>query len=346
MKAIGLYQYLPIENEQSLVDVEMDRPQPTGKDLLVNVRAISVNPVDTKVRAPKSDTETTPRILGWDAAGEVTAIGPGVEGYAVGDQVFYAGDITRSGSNSEYQLVDERIVGRMPTRLDYAAAAALPLTSITAWEGLFDRLGISLHGDDEGKSILIIGGAGGVGSIAIQLASKVAKLNVIATASREESLAWCLKLGANKVINHRNSLMEELTAQSIDTVDYIFCLNNTDQHWNAMAQAIAPQGHICSIVETENPVNLGALKNKSASFVWELMFTRSMYQTADMIEQQRLLNGIADLVDNGELVTTVNQIIRPISAENLRQAHALIEQGRSIGKVVLADWEFQPSTTP
>jgi NADPH:quinone reductase len=339
MKAVGLYQYLPIENEQSLIDIEMDRPQPMGKDLLVNVRAISVNPVDVKVRAPKSGTETTPRILGWDAAGEVIAVGPEVESFAVGDQVFYAGDITRSGSNSEYQLVDERIVGRMPTQLDYPAAAALPLTVITTWEGLFDRLGISCHGDDEGKTILMIGGAGGVGSIAIQIASKLAKLKVIATASREESREWCLKFGANNVINHHNSLVEELTELGIKKVDYIFCLNNTDQHWAFMAKIIAPQGRICSIVETEKPVDLGALKKKSATFVWELMFTRPMYQTTDMIEQQRLLNTIADLVDNGKLVTTVNQVIRPISAKNLRQAHAQIEQGHTIGKVVLADWD-------
>jgi NADPH:quinone reductase len=339
MKAIGLYQYLPIENEKSLIDIEMDRPQPTGKDLLVNVQAISVNPVDVKVRAPKSGAETTPRILGWDAAGQVIAVGPEVESFAVGDKVFYAGDITRSGSNSEYQLVDERIVGRMPTQLDYPAAAALPLTVITTWEGLFDRLGISRHGDDEGKTILMIGGAGGVGSIAIQIASKLAKLKVIATASRKESREWCLRFGANKVINHHNSLVEELTALGINKVDYIFCLNNTDQHWGAMAKVIAPQGRICSIVETEKPVDLGALKKKSATFVWELMFTRPMYQTADMIEQQRLLNTIADLVDNGELVTTVNQVIRPISAKNLRQAHAQIEQGHTIGKVVLADWD-------
>jgi NADPH:quinone reductase len=339
MKAVGLYQYLPIENEQSLIDIEMDCPQPAGKNLLVNVRAISVNPVDVKVRAPKSGTETSPRILGWDAAGEVIAVGPEVKSFSVGDQVFYAGDITRSGSNSEYQLVDERIVGRMPTQLDYPAAAALPLTVITAWEGLFDRLGISRHGDDEGKTILMIGGAGGVGSIAIQIASKLAKLKVIATSSREESREWCLKFGANSVINHHNSLEKELTALSINKVDYIFCLNNTDQHWAAMAKVIAPQGRICSIVETKKPVDLGALKKKSATFVWELMFTRPIYQTADMIEQQRLLNIIADLVDNGELVTTVNQIIRPISAKNLRQAHAQIEQGHTIGKVVLADWD-------
>ena len=339
MKAVGLYRYLPIENEQSLVDVQMDRPHPTGKDLLIHVRAISVNPVDTKVRAPKDQTETTPRILGYDASGEVVAVGPEVTSHAVGDQVFYAGDITRPGSNSEYQLVDERIVGRKPVQLDYAGAAALPLTAITAWEALFERLGISRHGEDQGKSILIIGGAGGVGSIAIQLAGKLAKLKVIATASREESHAWCQKLGADRVINHRKSLVEELAAQGIDTVDYIFCLNNTDQHWSAMAEIIAPQGRICSIVETPEPVDLDLLKSKSVGFVWEFMFTRSMYQTADMIEQQRLLTSIAKLIDQGELVTSVNKVIRPINAENLRKAHALIEQGNTIGKIVLADWD-------
>nr|MBA3612784.1 zinc-binding alcohol dehydrogenase family protein [Nitrospirales bacterium] len=244
MKAVGLYQYLPIENEQSLVDVQIDRPNPTGKDLLVKVLAISVNPVDTKVRAPKSDTETTSRILGWDAAGEVIAVGPEVTCYAVGDQVYYAGDITRPGSNSEYQLVDERIVGKKPTSLTFDKAAALPLTSITAWEGLFERLGISPLGEDAGKSILIIGGAGGVGSMAIQLAKQLAKLHVVATASRPESIAWIKKLGADQVVNHRNALDKELSAIALPQVDYIFCLNNTTQHWAAMANAIAPQGRI------------------------------------------------------------------------------------------------------
>jgi len=338
MKAIGLYNYLPIEDEQSLIDVQVDKPEPSGKDLLVAVKAISVNPVDTKIRVSKAQTETTPRILGWDATGEVIAIGSEVEHYAVGDQVYYAGDITCPGSNSEFQLVDERIVGKKPISLSYSEAAALPLTSITAWEALFDRLGISHQGEDAGKSILIIGGAGGVGSIAIQLASKVAKLNVIATASRDESRDWCLKLGANIVINHFNSLIEELAAQNRTEVDYILCLNNTDQHWLAMTQAIAPQGNICSIVETTQAVELGLLKSKSATFVWEMMFTRSMYKTPDMIEQQRLLNAITDLIDKGVLVTTANKVIKPINAENMRNAHALIEQGSSIGKVVLEDW--------
>ena len=338
MKAIGLYKYLSIEDEQSLIDVQVDQPEASGKDLLVAVKAISVNPVDTKIRSPKGQTETTPRILGWDAAGEVIAIGSEVEHYAIGDEVYYAGDIARSGSNSEFQLVDERIVGKKPSSLSFAEAAALPLTSITAWEALFDRLGISSQGNDAGKSILIIGGAGGVGSIAIQLASKVAKLNVIATASRDESRDWCLQLGANVIVNHRNSLIEEFAAQNLTYVDYILCLNNTDQHWLAMTQAIVPQGSICSIVETTQPVELGLLKSKSATFVWEMMFTRSMFQTPDMIEQQKLLNAIADLIDNREMVTTVNHVIQPINAENLRGAHAMIEQGSSIGKIVLAGW--------
>jgi zinc-binding alcohol dehydrogenase family protein len=234
-------------------------------------------------------------------------------------------------------LVDERIVGKKPVSISFAEAAALPLTGITAWEALFDRLGISNRGDDAGKSLLIIGGAGGVGSIAIQLASKLARLDVIATASRDESRDWCLKLGATRVINHRKAIDEELQALDIPHVDYILCLNNTDQHWPAMAEAIAPQGRMCSIVETSS-VDLGLLKSKSASFAWEFMFTRSMYQTSDMIEQQHLLNAIAKLVDEGELVTTVGELIQPINAENLRKVHGMIEQGNTIGKIVLAAW--------
>ncbi len=337
MKAIGLCKYLPIEDKNSLQDLNLEKPEVSGHDLLVEVKAISVNPVDTKVRAPKDIVEIEPKILGWDASGIVVAIGSEVEHYSVGEKVYYAGDITRQGSNSEFQIIDERIVGKKPESLSFAEAAALPLTSITAWEALFDRLDISQQGDDAGKSILIIGGAGGVGSIAIQLARKVAKLNVIATASRDESRNWCLKLGANTVINHRNALDKELATVGIPHVDYIFCLNNTDQHWSAMAEAIKPQGKICSIVEATT-VDLGLLKSKSASFVWEFMFTRSMYQTPDMIEQQRLLNTIADLVNEGELVTTVGKLIQPINAENLRKAHAMIEQGNAIGKIVLADW--------
>lgn len=337
MKAIGLYKYLPIKDNNSLQDLEIAKPEARGHDLLVEVKAVSVNPVDTKIRSPKDQTETTPRILGWDAAGVVIAVGSDVEHYAVGDQVYYAGDITRPGSNSEYQLVDERIAGKKPISISFAEAAALPLTSITAWEAIFDRLGISRQGDDADKSILIIGGAGGVGSIAIQLASKVAKLNVIATASRNESRDWCLKHGAKHVVNHKKSLNEELATLDISDVDYILCLNNTAQHWSAMAEAIKPQGLICSIVETSN-VDLNMLKSKSATFVWEFMFTRSMFKTPDMIEQQRLLNMISKLVDEGELITTMTKLIQPINAENLRKVHAMIEQGNSIGKLVLENW--------
>ncbi len=337
MKAIGLFKYLPIEDKNSLQDLEIPLPEASGRDLLIAVKAISVNPVDTKIRASKKKTEITPKILGWDAAGEVVAIGPEVKYFRVGDLVYYAGDITRPGSNCEYQLVDERIVGKKPASLSFAEAAALPLTSITAWEGLFDRLNISSQGNNAEKSILVIGAAGGVGSIAIQLAKKIAKLNVIATASREESRNWCLKLGADTIINHQNDLDKELAASNITNVDCIFCLNNTEQHWEAMAEVIKPQGRICSIVETSN-VNLGLLKSKSAAFIWEFMFTRAMYKTPDMIEQQRLLNKISELIDQGELVTTLGQLFRPINAENLRKAHAQIEQGHTTGKIVLADW--------
>ncbi len=337
MKAIGLTRYLPIEDKESLQNIKLPKPEASGRDLLVKVNAISVNPVDTKVRAPKAQVEATPRILGWDAAGEVVAVGQQVTHFAVGDQVYYAGDITRSGSNCEFQLVDERLVGRKPASLSFTEAAALPLTSITAWEALFERLQISAQGDDTGKSILIIGGAGGVGSIAIQLAKQLAKLNVFATASRPESQQWCLDRGADSVINHHQPLENELAAIDKTQVDYILCLNNTDQHWSAMAKLIKPQGKICSIVDTSN-VDLSLLKSKSATFIWEFMFTRSMYKTSDMIEQQRLLNNVSELIDKGVIVTTVNTLLHPINAENLRKAHKMIEQGNAIGKLVLSDW--------
>ena len=341
MKAVGLHQYLPIDNEESLVDLEVDKPQPGPRDLLVSVKAIAVNPVDTKVRAPKPEpvTEATPKILGWDAAGEVVAMGSEVKNFQVGDQVFYAGDITRPGCNSEYQVIDSRIVGKMPRTQDYSAAAALPLTSITAWEGLFDRLGISSIGADAGKSILIVGGAGGVGSIAIQLARKLGKLNVIATASRTKSSMWVKQMGASHVVNHRNPLDEELRDIGFDTVDYILCLNNTDQHFPAMANAIKPQGKICTIVENSAPLEMGLLKTKSATFVWEFMFTRAMFQTEDMDQQGILLNRIAKLVDKEEVIPTVGEVIEPINAANLRLAHRQLETGRTIGKIVLAGWE-------
>lgn len=335
MKAVGLYKYLPIEDPESLLDVEVEKPVPAGRDLLVKVRAISVNPVDYKVRSPKNREESEPKILGWDVAGVVEQVGPEVTLFRPGDEVFYAGSITRPGGNSEFHLVDERIVGMKPSKLDFAHAAALPLTSITAWESLYDRLGISRNKDDnEGKTILIIGAAGGVGSIATQLA-KYSGLTVIGTASRPESADWVTGLGADHVINHFEAFLPQLKAAGWEQVDYILCLNSTEKHWSNMAEAIAPQGKICSIVETDELLNLTLLKNKSVTFAWELMFTRSTYQTPDMIEQHNLLNEVARLVDDGVLRTTTNETLKPINAANLRKAHAMLETGRTVGKVVL-----------
>ena len=338
MKAIGLRKYLPITDKDSLIDIELPKPEPQGHDLLVSVQAISVNPVDTKVRAPKDGVEDPPRILGWDAAGVVEAVGPDVTLFAPGDEVFYAGSITRPGTNSEFHLVDERIAGHKPKSLNFAEAAALPLTSITAWEALFDRMRISREGASAGKPLLVIGGAGGVGSITIQLAKKVAGLTVIATASRDASRDWCLGLGADHVVNHREDIPAQLEAIGFEHVDYVLCLNHTDGHWNTMAKAVAPQGHICSIVETSAPVDLGLLKQKSVTFSWELMFTRPMFGTPDMIEQHRLLNEVSNLVDSGQIRTTAGQVVGVIHAANLRKAHAQIESGRAIGKLVLEGW--------
>jgi zinc-binding alcohol dehydrogenase family protein len=338
MKAIGVKKYLPINDEASLLDVEIPKPEARGRDVLVAVRAIAVNPVDTKVRAPKDKVEDPPRVLGWDAAGVVEAVGPDVTLFSPGDEVFYAGSITRPGCYSEFHVVDERIVGRKPASTTFAEAAALPLTSITAWEALFDRMGVAAGGADTGRRLLVLGGAGGVGSIAIQLAKQVAGLDIIATASRDESKAWCLGLGADEVVNHREDIPEQLRALGIDAVDLVLCLNSTDQHWATMTEVVAPQGHICSIVETKSPVDIGPLMKKSASFSWELMFTRPMFETADMIEQNRLLNEISALVDSGEIRTTVGEVLSPISAANLRKAHARIEGGRTIGKIVLDGW--------
>ncbi|QDQ27466.1 zinc-binding alcohol dehydrogenase family protein [Chitinimonas arctica] len=335
MKAVALTRYLPISHPEALLDLELPKPAaPAAHDLLVRVEAIAVNPVDYKVRAPKDTVETTPRILGWDAAGVVEAVGEAVSGFKAGDRVYYAGDITRPGSNAQYQLVDERLVATMPKSLDFAAAAALPLTSITAWEALFERLGLDRHGRHSGKTLLVIGGAGGVGSIAIQLA-KLAGLTVVATASRDNSRQWCRELGADHVIAHGEPLHAASRAAGFETYDYIFCTHDTDNYFDAMAELIAPQGGIVTIVETTRPHDLAALKAKSAFFAWESMFTRSKYRTADMIEQQRLLTEVAALIDAGRLKTTLGETLGNINADNLKRAHALLEEGRVIGKLVL-----------
>jgi len=337
MKAVALTRYLPVSDPQCLLDVELPPPHPSGRDLLVRVKAISVNPVDTKVRAPKDKIEKEPKVLGWDASGIVEATGSDVTLFRPGDEVYYAGDITRPGSNAELQLVDERIVGRKPRNLSFPESAALPLTAITAWESIFDRLGIDRSGRNSGQAILIIGGAGGVGSIAIQLA-KLVGLRVIATASRPDTEAWVRELGADHVVNHHGPLPEQVRALGFQDVPFIANFSNTDTHWQAMAEIISPQGKIVGIVENSGPLELGLLKSKSAGFVWEFMFTRSMYQTPDMGAQGQLLNELATLIENGKLRSTVKTTLSPIHAENLRTAHKLLESGKTIGKVVLTDW--------
>ncbi len=306
---------------------------------MVAVKAVSVNPVDTKVRGQQRNAEATPRVLGWDAAGVVEAVGPDVTLFRPGDRVFYAGDITRPGSNSEFQLVDERIVGTMPATLPFEAAAALPLTAITAWEALFDRLNIAPRKEGaRRKSLLVIGGAGGVGSIAIQLAAKVAGVEVIATASRPESEQWVRELGAHHVINHFGDMPAQMEKIGFPQVDYVLVLNDTDAHFPAASAVIAPQGLICLIVENKALLDVAPLKHKSAGLVWEMMFVRPMYRTEDMIAQHELLNEVARLVDAGIINTTVNQVLTPINAANLRRAHASVEARRTVGKIVLRDF--------
>jgi len=339
MKAVSCPCPLPITDHDSLKDIELPKPSPRERDLLVRVEAISVNPVDTKIRRsqPTDHEEPAPRVLGWDVAGVVESVGLEVSLFQSGDPVYYSGSLIRPGGNGEYHLVDERLVGKKPASLNMAQAAALPLTAITAYEALFDRLGISPRGESEGKGILIIGGAGGVGSLAIQLA-KIAKLHVIATASRSESQAWCRKIGANEVIDHTRSIPAQLKQLDRPMVEYIFNTSQTDQYWQPMCEAIKPQGRICGIVETSGSLDLNALKSKSATFVWEFMFTRSMYQTEDMVEQHNLLEQVAEWVDAKKIQSTLTETLSPINAANLRTAHEKIESGRMIGKLGLTGW--------
>lgn len=308
----------------TFADVDLPKPVPAGRDLLVKVEAVSVNPVDYKQRSMSN--AATPRVLGWDAAGTVAATGDKVTLFKAGDPVYYAGDVTRAGSNSEYQLVDERIVGRKPKSLDFAQAAAIPLTAITAWEGFHDRLKVQ-----SGKTMLIIGGAGGVGSIGIQLA-KLAGLKVIATASRPESIAWCKALGADEVVGR------DFRTAVKQPVDYIANFSEVDEHWPAIGELIAPQGGILLIVGNKAPLNVDAVRLKSAAICFELMFTRPRFGTPDMIEQHKLLNTVADWLDAGKLKGTLKETLSPINGANLRKAHAKVESGTMVGKLVLKGW--------
>lgn len=333
MKAVALTHYLPIEDPNSFIDVELPKPEVSGRDILVAVKAVSINPVDTKVRSPKDTVEETPRVLGWDASGVVEAVGPDVTFFKPGNEVYYAGDITRSGSNAEFQLVDERIVGQKPKTLDFVEAAALPLTTITAYESFFDRLGINRDGANKGQSILIIGAGGGVGSIGIQLA-KAAGLEIIATASRPETTDWVKELGADHVVNHRKPMAEQVRALGFEHVDYIAIFNDM-RHWETAVELIRPQGAIVTIDDTNLPMPMQQMKTKAASLHWELMFTRAMFKTPDMVEQHKLLNYVASEIDAGRIRTTLNEIFTPINASNIRAAHALVETGNARGKVVV-----------
>lgn len=321
------------DQPSAFIEITQPMPQPGEHDLLVEVKAVSVNPVDTKVHAGLSKNGLqAPRILGWDASGIVQAVGAGVTQFKAGDEVWYAGDITRPGSNATHQLIDARIVGHKPQSLDWAAAAALPLTALTAWEGLFERLNIQDAGSD--KTLLIIGGAGGVGSLAIPFAKHNSKIKVIATASREDSAQWCRDRGADLVVNYRD-LKGELAKHDIKFVDYIFILNDTDGHWDAVSDLIAPQGHICTIVENDRPLDQSKLKSKSAALHWEFMYTRSMYQTADMARQGEILNEVAKLVDTGVVESSLSETLHGLSVESITEAHRKVLDGHMRGKVVV-----------
>ncbi|WP_440221790.1 zinc-binding alcohol dehydrogenase family protein [Dokdonella sp. MW10] len=338
MKAIALTRYLPIDDPESLVDVDLPTPVPGDHDLLVRVEAISVNPVDTKVRSPKPQVEAQPKVLGYDAAGVVEAVGAKVTRFKAGDAVYYSGDITRPGSNAQFQLVDERIVGRRPASLDAAQAAALPLTAITAWELLFERMPFDSETGGKGKTLLVIAGAGGVGSIAIQLARR-AGFTVIATASREATVEWVKGFGADHVVDHRQPLKPQLAALGFETVDAAINLADTDRYWTELGEILAPQGHVGLIVEPSGDLRIGdPYKAKCIGIHWEMMFARPRFRTADMGAQGAILDRVAELVDAGILRTTLGDTLSPINAANLREAHRRLESGTTIGKLALAGW--------
>ena len=333
MKAIGYRHNLPVDQAGALEDLDLPAPQPGPRDLLVRVKAVSVNPVDTKVRRNTAPPAGQAKVLGWDAVGVVEGIGADVAGFQVGDRVFYAGSITRPGANSELHVVDERIVAKAPTSLEDGQAAALPLTAITAWELLFDRLRVP-RGGGAGQSLMIVGGAGGVGSILIQLARQLTQLKVIATASRPGTQAWCLELGAHAVIDHSQPLAQALKDGGHGQVDFVAALTQTGQHYAQIVESLKPQGAL-GVIDDMAGLDVMALKQKALSLHWELMFTRAMFETPDMAEQGKLLAEVAMLVDAGRLRTTAGAHLGTINAANLLKAHAFIESGKAQGKVVL-----------
>jgi NADPH:quinone reductase len=338
MRAISFRQHLPIEHPESLIDVSVDKPKPGARDLLVQVHAISVNPVDTKIRRGSGPGQPSGdlKILGWDAAGIVVEVGAGVTLFKNGDRVYYAGSLDRPGSYAELQAVDERIVGKMPASIDFSEAAALPLTTITAWEMLFDRLSLRRVRPPDQGSILIVGGAGGVGSIAVQLARKLTSLTIIASASRPETVEWCKGMGAHHVVDHRQPLSIQVRKIVPDGVRYVLALTKTEDHLDQIIEAMAPEGEMVLIENMPRPVDINKLKPKSLSLHWEFMFGRPRFQLANMIEQGNLLNEVAGLIDAGLLRSTASTNLGLIDAANMKRAHGLVESGKTIGKVVLS----------
>ncbi len=326
MQAVGY-------NGTKFASFEKEIEAPQGRDLMVEIQAISINPIDAKVKQTVAK-DAHPKILGYDAAGVVTSISDQASLFKVGDTVFYSGDMTRDGSNATHQLVDERIVGSKPKTLNFAESAALPLTSITAWEALFDRLKITPA--DKGKTLLLIGAAGGVGSMAIQLAKQIIGINVIATASRDESKDWCKQMGADVVIDHHN-LVTQFKDDNLTLPDFILCMGDPDEYFETMAELIAPQGLICALSSSGESYDMNLLKSKSAGFVWEFMFARTLFKTDDMIQQHKILNKVANLVDSGKITTTATHQLSPINLENIIKAHTIIEKREMIGKLVVAN---------
>ena len=333
MKAIGYHHSLPIIHPDALQDLTLPSPTPGPRDLLVRIKAVSVNPVDALVRTRSAPPEGQAKVLGWDAVGTVEAVGADVSLFKTGDRVYYAGDITRPGTNSELHTVDERIAALAPSSLSNAQAAALPLTSITAYELLFDRLGVP-HGGGQGQTLLVVGGAGGVGSMLIQLARQLTQLRVLATASRTETRQWCLDLGAHAVIDHSKPLAADLLAGGFGQVDMVAALTHTQHHYLDIIESLKPQGAM-AVIDDLSGLDIMALKTKSIALHWEMMFTRSMFKTPDMAAQGQLLVHIAQLVDAGSLRTTLGSHFGTINAANLRKAHALMESKQAQGKVVL-----------
>ena len=335
MKAVGYLHSLPIQDASSLMDVEVPRPLPSGRDLLVRVLAISVNPVDAKMRLRSAPQNGLHRVLGWDASGIVEDVGREATLFNRGDAVFYAGAIDRQGTNAEFHLVDERLAGPKPRSLSHAELAAVPLTAITAWETLFDRLDVRRPVPGAGNAILIIGGAGGVGSMAIQLARQLTDLVVIATASRDETRAWVKGLGAHHVVDHRRPLAaQEVSALGIGAPAFVLSTTQTDKHFDEIVELIAPQGRF-ALIDDPDLIDARKLKRKSVSLHWELMFTRSIFKTADMAKQHELLASVSALLDEGRVKTTLAENFGKINAANLKRAHALLETGTAKGKIVL-----------